>query len=104
MDHIVPQGKGGPTTYENLALACSVCNAGKLDRTSAIDPVTGRRAKLFNHRTQRWADHFRWSDDFGAILGRTPTGRATVMLLNMNQPRIVRLRRMWAKFNLQPPE
>jgi 5-methylcytosine-specific restriction endonuclease McrA len=102
MDHIIPQGKGGPTTYENLALACSVCNAGKLDRTSATDPNTGLGVKLFNPRSQRWADHFRWSDEFGTILGRTPTGRATVTLLNMNHPRIVRLRRIWAKLNLHP--
>jgi 5-methylcytosine-specific restriction endonuclease McrA len=104
MDHIVPQGKGGPTTYANLALACSVCNAGKLDRTRATDPDTGRRVKLFNPRSQRWADHFRWSDDFGSIIGRTPTGRAAVLLLNMNHPRIVRLRRFWAKLILLPPK
>jgi 5-methylcytosine-specific restriction endonuclease McrA len=104
MDHIVPQGKGGRTTFANLCLACSVCNAGKLDRISAPDPDSGRRVKLFNPRTQRWADHFGWSQDFTTIVGLSPTGRATALLLNMNHPRIVSLRRLWTKLNLHPPE
>jgi hypothetical protein len=104
MDHVIPQAERGATTYENLALACSVCNAGKLDQTGATDPDTGRRVKLFNPRSQQWAEHFQWSEDHGTVIGRTPTGRATVVLLNMNHPRIVRLRRFWAKLNLDLPE
>src|SRR5438094_2655902 len=73
MDHIVPRAKRGVTIFENLALACSVCNAGKLDRTAATDPGSGRRVKLYNPRTQDWADHFEWSDDYGTIIGRSPT-------------------------------
>jgi 5-methylcytosine-specific restriction endonuclease McrA len=31
-DHVEPVSKGGPTTLENLATACRVCNARKKDR------------------------------------------------------------------------
>lgn len=31
MDHVVPESKGGPTTAENLVLACRRCNRKKGD-------------------------------------------------------------------------
>jgi phage FluMu protein Com len=31
-DHVVPQSKGGPTTFDNLVTACADCNLGKTDR------------------------------------------------------------------------
>jgi hypothetical protein len=45
---------------------------------------------LFNPRVDGWNDHFAWDD--AAIVGLTPTGRATVQLLQMNAPRRLRLR------------
>ncbi len=33
LDHIVPQSQGGPTTWENLVLACRRCNTKKADRS-----------------------------------------------------------------------
>jgi 5-methylcytosine-specific restriction endonuclease McrA len=35
VDHIVPQSKGGPTSWENCCLACVECNSHKADRTPA---------------------------------------------------------------------
>ena len=48
---------------------------------------------LFNPRRDAWNDHFVFRGS--VIVGLTPTGRATVRLLNMNHPRRVKLREMW---------
>jgi hypothetical protein len=59
---------------------------------SGIDPRTKKLVRLFHPRQQSWKRHFEW---FGALLsGRTPTGRATVMVLNINDPRRVDLREL----------
>lgn len=50
-----------------------------------IDPRTNRSAALFNPRRDRWSKHFRRSRDQLRIYGRTPTGRATVVLLRFNE-------------------
>jgi len=31
-DHVVPESKGGPTTFENLVTACIDCNLGKSNK------------------------------------------------------------------------
>lgn len=46
--------------------------------------------RLFNPRIDTWRDHFGFQ---GAIIvGRTPIGRVTVQVLNMNEDRRVQLR------------
>ncbi len=42
IEHFVPESLGGPTTEENLWLACSLCNRHKGDRTAAEDPANGQ--------------------------------------------------------------
>jgi 5-methylcytosine-specific restriction endonuclease McrA len=32
-DHVIPRSKGGKTAWENIVIACTVCNAKKADRT-----------------------------------------------------------------------
>jgi 5-methylcytosine-specific restriction endonuclease McrA len=103
IDHILPRALEGPTTLENLCLACPLCNGAKRSRILAEDPVTGRRVPVFSPRAQKWIQHFRWSEDFGRISGRTPVGRATVAALQMNRPRVVQLRLLWAAMGLHPP-
>jgi hypothetical protein len=76
---------------ESLAWACSECNYHKGPNLVSIDPESQEQANLFNPRRDDWNDHF--TIDRGAIVGLTPTGRATARLLNMNAPRLVRLRR-----------
>jgi hypothetical protein len=84
IDHLVPRSAGGSDDEENLALACRNCNERRSNRSRAEDPVTGRIVPLFNPRLDRWADHFAWHVDRIRIVGLTPTGRATLVLLDMN--------------------
>jgi len=58
VDHLIPVSRGGPTTRENLWLACRRCNEFKGARTEAVDEQTGEAVKLFNPRTQSWSVHF----------------------------------------------
>ena len=46
--------------------------------------VMGVLTALFNPRTQRWHDHFKWSADGTQVVGLTPCGRATVVALQLN--------------------
>jgi hypothetical protein len=91
VDHVVPRRDGGPTTLENLALACVSCSLRKGARVETWDPLTGELARMFNPRTQGWGDHFAMGDDF-LILGKTAIGRASVALLRMNRPVAVEIR------------
>jgi hypothetical protein len=101
IDHIVPRVAGGPTVAENLALACVSCSLRKEARRSASDPLTGRRVALFHPRRQRWADHFQWHGV--TVVGRTPTGRATVVALQMNRSLILAIRQEEADRGRHPP-
>jgi hypothetical protein len=95
LDHLIPVAAGGPTTRDNLWLACRPCNEFKTTQTQATDPQTGETASLFNPRTQDWRVHFEWSADQTEIPGLTPAGRATVVALQLNRPMLVRARRRW---------
>lgn len=75
---------------ETLAWACSECNYHKGPNLASIDPQTLEQVDLFNPRLDTWAIHFEVRQ--GEVLGRTSKGRATARLLNMNAPRLVRLR------------
>jgi hypothetical protein len=103
VDHIVPKSVGGPTTLTNLCLACPVCNNAKRSAVSAPDPLSRQQVPLYDPRRQRWDRHFQWSIDSTTLMGLTPSGRATVVALRMNRPRMVRIRRYWTKLGLHPP-
>lgn len=103
VEHIIPISRGGKTALDNLALACPGCNAHKYNKIEAPDPVDGMSAPLFNPRKQQWQDHFRWSDNFFHIVGLTPTGRATVIALQMNRPCLVNMRRALFAIGFHPP-
>jgi len=104
IDHIVPVAAGGPTTRENLWLACRPCNEFKGAQPHAEDPETGTTVSLFNPRTQDWHAHFTWNDDITHIIGLTPTGRATVMALRLNRSILVKARRRWVMTGWHPPQ
>ena len=44
VEHVLARSRGGPTTLDNLALACQGCNNHKYDKIDGVDPVSGRRA------------------------------------------------------------
>ncbi len=91
------------TILFNLAFSCGGCNAHKKDKREAIDPLTRQFYPLFNPRTDKWADHFEWSEDDLYIIGITPIGRATAHLLKVNREGNVNLRKLLKMADLHPP-
>ena len=83
VDHIVALVHSGNNDMNNLCWACTQCNLHKGTNFASIDPETNTRIDLFNPRQDAWPDHFVVKSD-GQIVGSTPTGRATVRLLDMN--------------------
>lgn len=103
IEHLIPRARGGGSETSNLWLSCAWCNSYKATQTEAHDPESGERVALFNPRTQQWSKHFAWSDDGVQILGLTPSGRATVEALRLNNPYIVPARRLWVIAGWHPP-
>jgi hypothetical protein len=81
-DHIIAEKHHGPTVAENLALACFPCNNHKGPNIAGYDVVTHQTISLFNPRTQSWSEHFEWQG--AKLVGRTPVGRVTVDVLEIN--------------------
>ncbi|NOT63116.1 MAG: HNH endonuclease [Acidobacteria bacterium] len=104
IEHIHPVELGGATSAENLALACQGCNSHEYTKTIAHDPATALPVALFHPREQNWADHFGWNEDCSLVLGLTPSGRATVIALQLNRERVVNLRRVLYQAHEHPPE
>lgn len=77
-DHLRPRSLDGPTTEDNLWLACPLCNDHKGSRVLAIDPESGELVRLFNPRRQIWQEHFAWAEGGTRIDGISAVGRATV--------------------------
>lgn len=90
IEHIVARQHLGGDEEGNLALACDQCNLHKGPNLSGLDPADGQLVTLFHPRREHWPDHF---EIRGAeIVGRTPTGRATARLLQMNSRLRLQLR------------
>lgn len=103
IEHVIPTAKGGTHDWENVALSCQGCNNRKYTHTEAIDPVTGSMVPLYHPRQHRWGDHFVWSEDFTRMIGITPTGRATIVRLDLNRSGVVNLRAALSLINRHPP-
>ena len=103
VDHIIPESAGGVTKLDNLCLACPVCNRAKAARLVAIDYDTDQEVPFFHPLTDNWVEHFVWMDNGAIVVGKTPTGRATIEALRMNRPSLVQLRRYWIVLELHPP-
>lgn len=101
IDHIIAKQHDGLTVAANLALACLHCNSYKGPNIAGRDAITKKLTPLFNPRRHRWARHFRWRGS--SIFGRTPIGRVTVAVVNMNGLFLVRLREELMRDDLFPP-
>jgi HNH endonuclease len=102
-EHITPRSAGGETVLENLCLSCPSCNRYKAQRQTASDPLTEEMFSLFHPQLHAWKEHFDWSEDATAMVGRTPIGRATIAALKVNRPQMIRVRQMWVKLREHPP-
>ena len=84
VDHIVSRKHGGSSAADNLAYACVICNRHKGSDVASIDPRTGGIVRLFNPRSDHWADHFQLE---GAVIEPVSgIGSATASLLRLNAP------------------
>jgi 5-methylcytosine-specific restriction endonuclease McrA len=105
IEHILPRSKGGTSEEANLWLSCPLCNNYKGDQTEARDPETGETAPLFNPRLQKWSEHFAWTSDGLRIVGKTATGRATVVALHLSDdPDALEVRSHWVIAGWHPPK
>lgn len=93
VDHIIAKQHVDELTDDpgGLAWACSECNFHKGPNLASIDPQSRKHVVLFHPRNDDWHEHFEVEN--GIIVGLTAVGRATARLLNINAPRLVRLRR-----------
>jgi HNH endonuclease len=100
-EHIIARKHGGSTTQDNLALACVRCNFHKGANLSGIDPQTGTVVSLFHPRRDVWIEHFFWQGP--RLVGITPSGRATIVVLEINHPlRVIARERLISEGRLHP--
>lgn len=92
IEHVLPKKHGGTDEIGNLALACIDCNLHKGANLTVIDPDTGQVTGLFNPRSERWEEHFKW-DGF-VLTGITAAGRTTVRVLDINSDDQIQVRLM----------
>lgn len=91
VDHIIAVKHRGSSLLSNLAWACFDCNNAKGSDVASYDENTAQLTPLFNPRTQAWNDHFELNG--AEIAGKTPVGRVTVFLLQVNRDEQVETRR-----------
>ena len=107
IDHVLPLSAGGSDDADNLALACRNCNERRGNRSEGRDPVTGHIVPIFNPRQEKWPAHFGWDRTKIRIIGHTPTGRATIELLDLNDDRhdsaVIRIRQRDVADGYHPP-
>jgi hypothetical protein len=100
IDHIRAQKHGGPTALANLSWSCLSCNVTKGPNIAGIDPASQTMHRLFDPRSDRWADHFEWQGP--SLIGRTPIGRATIEVLGINRRDRLEHRRLLVAAGLFP--
>ena len=88
VEHIIAKQHRGSDHPSNLAWSCHKCNRAK--GPNLAGRLRDETVPLFHPRRQKWIRHFRL---VGAkIVGRTKTGKATVLVLNLNAPERVSVR------------
>jgi hypothetical protein len=103
IEHVVPKCRDGETSFLNLAWACPSCNLHKSSRIEVPScEDRDRVVPLFNPRVHPWQEHFDW-DDYH-LVGQTEIGRATIIALDLNHPRRIRIRQAEQMFGWFPPQ
>jgi HNH endonuclease len=102
IDHVLPITAGGPTTPDNLALACVACSLHKAAKQKITDHETNELVNVFNPRQQLWQEHFRWEGV--TVIGLTVTGRATIAALKMNRAIMLEIRKEEVLLGRHPPK
>jgi HNH endonuclease len=92
LDHIRSQKHAGSSDLENLAWSCLPCNSFKGPNVAGYEPDSDRLFPLFNPRQDHWSEHFAWKGS--VLIGLTPIGRTTIVVLKINQPDRVEHRRL----------
>lgn len=104
LDHIIPVNRGGATIAENLASACHGCNNHKQNKVEGFDSLSMEVALLYHPRQMLWNEHFAWSQDSTLMIGLTPTGRVTLVILRLNREGVVNLRQVLNSAGKHPPD
>ncbi len=100
VDHIISRKHGGPSSAENLALACIICNRNKGSDIASLIEQTGEVVRLFNPRMDRWAEHFQI--DGQSIEPLSQVGSVTVRLLRLNSAERLSERALLQTLGLYP--
>ncbi len=104
IEHLLPTSLGGTDERTNLWLSCHKCNKLRSNRVAGTDPLTQQEVALFNPRRDAWRDHFAWQEGGRYIVGRTAVGRATVVLLSLNDAYHQSARSVWVQVGIYPPK
>jgi hypothetical protein len=101
IEHIRSIKHGGKNDLENLAYACPHCNQNKgSDIATFLSDESNEIIRLFNPRTDIWANHF--ENNIGQIIGLSNIGIATSKLLDFNQIERLILRKELFSIGLYP--
>ena len=103
MEHIRPEVKDGKTEANNLALSCRRCNGLKFTKTQHFDIISKKMIDLYHPRKDNWFEHFHWNEDETIIIGKTPKGRVTIDLLQINRTSNLNLSALLSLVGLHPP-
>src|SRR5262249_38679654 len=108
LDHLGPRSRGGTEALEHLALACRRCNERRYTFTPGRDPVTPQAVPLLHPVGEPWAARFARAPAGQWMGGTTPTGRATVERVELNDERhddgFIRMSRaLWVEGGWHPP-
>lgn len=98
VDHVYAEKHGGLTEPDNLCFSCLICNRFKGSDLCSLDPETNEISALFHPRRDIWDDHFKLQDTM--IVGKTPKGRVTIKILQMNTPERLAERRILIDLSL----
>jgi len=91
VDHIIAEKHSGPTVESNLAWSCYYRNSFKGPNISGWDPDSDQIVRLFHPRRDTWNEHFFWQGP--TLVGRTAIGRVTILVLDINHPDAVAVRK-----------